>query len=126
MSEDERSESDGRLVFTASRLEIVVLVAAWLLCTFCCFWLAIPTGQFLEQSRAERRRYEEEKRLLEPVLAADPAFANLSISQSAYGVAVISGDVPTEADRERLREVVTQALGKAGATKVLRHVEPRR
>lgn len=82
-------------------------------------WLA---GALMGESGAYHRRYLEEKKALDAILRADPAFASVQIHEYSDGGAYLTGEVPTEADKERLDRLVVEALGKPRGTRAARDV----
>jgi hypothetical protein len=67
------------------------------------------------QREGEIARYIAEKEAVEPVLKADPAFNAVEIHEGGDGTYLL-GKVPTDADKKRLEESVTVALGKTRAS----------
>jgi hypothetical protein len=68
---------------------------------------------------AYHHRYLQEHRIIAPILAKDPSFTNVAISEQSSGGVFIGGVVPTPEDRERLRTTVTRALGESRAKEVM-------
>jgi hypothetical protein len=76
-------------------------------------------GAIAGESGAKQRRFAYERKVIAPMLRSDPAFTQLEIVMyTGDGSAYLTGEVATEADRERLRTVMTDLLGSA------REVEP--
>jgi hypothetical protein len=67
-------------------------------------------------------RYNEERRAVEPVLRDDPTFKTIEIVQVSDGGILLAGKVPTDADRNRLREVVSRAIAKTHTDEAMRGV----
>lgn len=59
----------------------------------------------------DRERTAEERELLAPILAADPAFKNVTLEKMSSGGVNLQGEVPTTADRERLEKLVAARIG---------------
>ena len=68
------------------------------------------------------RRYLEDKELISPLLAADPAFAGLEVWGNMGGQAFLVGRVPTTEDRSRLLSILGQAVGQQRARDLLHGV----
>ncbi len=83
-------------------------------------------GHMHAGGQAYMRQYHEERELLEPLVASDPAFAELTLCQRSSGGCDLMGIVPTQADRDRLRERVVRAFGEKRAEEIVRPVMVRR
>jgi hypothetical protein len=91
-------------------------------CLGCAIGLGL--GVLVGEQNGYQRRYLEEKELVEPILAGDPAFAGVRIQRRSNGGIDLIGDVPTVADRERLRGHVARALGENRAQEIVLGVGP--
>jgi hypothetical protein len=103
-----------------------ILLGVSLLLSFgCCF----GSGLFFGIMRGERfgynRQYQQERELIEPILAKDPAFAAVEIHIRSNGGIFLSGEVPTTEDSARLRELVVRAVGEPRAKEILLAVHSR-
>jgi hypothetical protein len=76
-------------------------------------------GALLATGGAYHQRYLEEHDALAPVLASDPAFADIQLSQRSNGGVNMYGNVSTQVDKERLQLAVQQAVGEARAKVIL-------
>ena len=76
-----------------------------------CFSAGLLIGLLAGERGAYHRRYLEERALVAPLLAADPAFGNIEILERSDGGIDLSGQVDTPADRDRLRELMVQSIG---------------
>jgi hypothetical protein len=56
-------------------------------------------------------RFLEERRAVEPALQKDPAFKGIEITEYSAGGIFLIGKVPTDADKKRLEEALTRAIG---------------
>ncbi len=65
--------------------------------------------------RAYKLRYDEEREAVEPILRSNPVFAGVEIQRRSNGGIWLSGEVPTTADRDQLREALTRAIGERRA-----------
>jgi hypothetical protein len=72
--------------------------------------------------RAYHTRYLEEREAVEPLLRADPTFAGVELCERSNGGIYLLGDVPTQSDLERLRSLVTRALGEPRSREALQSV----
>ena len=78
-------------------------------------------GEIATETRFERARIEEERKAVAPAIAEDPAFKNVTIGEDSGGSIWLIGTVPTTADKKRLKELVTRAIGRQRA-KLVMHV----
>jgi hypothetical protein len=69
--------------------------------------------------RKYNEQYHRERELVEPILANDPAFADVRLGQRSSGGIWLEGTVPTERDRSRLREAIVRAVGESRADEIL-------
>lgn len=79
-------------------------------------------GLFYAELRAYQRQREEEQALIDPILATDPAFAEVKSSPRSSGGIDLWGTVPTQADHDRRRERVIRAVGESRANEIVRGV----
>jgi hypothetical protein len=79
------------------------------------------------QGSSHDRRYEYERDAVAPVIAKDPAFKDVHVSEDSdpTGGAYISGYVPTTADKKRLKDLVIRALGERHGEYLMRPVHAR-
>jgi hypothetical protein len=90
------------------------------------FVVGFVVGQLLGTRQLEHGWYLEEKEVLTPVLAGDPAFAAVEICEESSGGVYLAGKVPTPEDLARLRSSVGRALGEHRAKDMLYAVEAKR
>ena len=64
-------------------------------------------------AQVDRARTAEERELLGPLLAADPAFKDVTLEKNSAGGVYLSGSVSTAADSDRLRALVVKQIGEA-------------
>ncbi len=64
-------------------------------------------------------QYVQERDDIAPILAKDPAFKSVRIDEYSGGGIVLEGRVQTEADKTRLRSLVSKALGDRRASGVV-------
>jgi hypothetical protein len=79
-------------------------------------------GQIVGETRLYRARIEEERKAVAPAIAGDPAFKNVEIGEDSSGSIWLIGTVPTTADKKRLKELVTRAIGSQRA-ELVTHVD---
>src|SRR5688572_30458721 len=73
---------------------------------FCC-------GGLSGEIRAQRRDWDQQRDAVAPVLASDPAFSGVRVcTYDDGGWILLEGAVPTDHDKFRLMEAVTQAIGR--------------
>ena len=58
-----------------------------------------------------RSKFERDRAVLAPVLAADPAFSKVKIQSNSGGGVELDGEVPTRADGDRLRAAFVRLFG---------------
>jgi hypothetical protein len=68
-------------------------------------------GALWEGQRMSRSKFERDRDVMAPVLAADPAFSRVEIHPNSAGGIELEGEVPTTADGERLRAAFVQRFG---------------
>lgn len=68
-------------------------------------------GGMWEDRRMYRSKFERDRDVLSPVLAADPAFSKVRIHPNSGGGIDLEGEVPTAADGERLRAAFVRLFG---------------
>jgi hypothetical protein len=69
------------------------------------------------QQLARQKQYENERDAVAPTIAKDPAFRDVHVYEDSEGFAWVAGKVPTAADKKRLQDVVTRAIGERRATR---------
>src|SRR5690349_20428313 len=72
-------------------------------------------GILLGVRNAYHRQFLEEQRLVEPILASDPAFARVEIHEYSAGGIWLGGKVKSRSDLERLEAAVTRQIGESRA-----------
>lgn len=72
--------------------------------------------------REYHERYLHEQALVAPVLASDPAFRNVIAMDTYDSGAYLFGDVPSEADLNRLKERLEPILGRERAAQETRSI----
>lgn len=82
------------------------------------FWC----GLFYGESRGYHRQYLEERELIEPLLASDPALSDVKVLARSSGGLELIGTVPTQSDRDRLRDRIIRAVGEKRADEIVRPV----
>ena len=100
-------------------LLITGLVASWIVCFAC----GIGFGLLRGQGEAYGRQYKEERDLIDPVLASDPAFARVTIHPLSSGGLSLGGTVKSVADLDRLRAAVVRQVGEPRAKWMVDGVE---
>jgi hypothetical protein len=86
-------------------LAIGLLLGLMLSCAVSLF-----VGLLLGQRSAEHRQFLDERELIGPVLASDPAFADIQIHENAGGGVFLVGVVKSAEDLERLRGKLGRCL----------------
>jgi hypothetical protein len=76
-------------------------------------------GEIATQTRFYHARFEEQRDAIAPAIAGDPDFKNVTITEDSAGFAYLIGTVPTTADEKRLKEIVTRAIGRQLAERVM-------
>lgn len=69
--------------------------------------------------QAYKKQYDEERAMIEPFLASDPAFKDLRCSQRSNGGVSLSGMVRKHADLDRLREQIIRFVGERRALEIM-------
>jgi hypothetical protein len=105
---------------------VQVIAAATFALMVCC-GAALLLGEMRGANGANHRRYLEEREALMPVLASDPSFSGIEISErSKQGGVDLVGEVSSTSEMERLRVVVSRAIGEARAAEALTGVGVRK
>ena len=102
----------GQSVFVARR---ILLFASSILVLGFCTTSGLVVGLLGGERGAYYRRFLEEKELIAPLLAADPAFAQVKLVEYSGGGALLVGKVPAAEDLGRLRTVLEKAVGESWA-----------
>jgi hypothetical protein len=119
---DETEEAaDRRQVF----LRWVLWTWLAVVCLGGCFGLGLFYGLMRGTEEGYRRQYQQERELVEPILAKEPAFAEVAIHRRSNGGIYLLGQVPTAQDYSRLRESVIRAVGEPRAKEILLAVDAR-
>lgn len=102
----------------------VLIVAGVMALGFCfaCGWLIGVLGA---ERMGYHHRYLEEREAFIPLMASDPALAQLDIDERSDGGVAISGSLTNEAEMERLREVAIRAVGENRAKQAISGVSIR-
>jgi hypothetical protein len=98
-----------------NRARRLLLIAGGLVLLGSCWGCGLVTGLLFGEAGAYQRRYEEERKQVEPVLESDPAFAGVELLGQSGGTLVLGGRVKSEADRDRLRAALVRVLGEKRA-----------
>jgi hypothetical protein len=72
--------------------------------------------------QAYHLRYLEERELIEPIIASDPTFSEVTIHEKSDGGLYLGGEVPTHSDRARLEQKVNRAIGEKRAHEAISNV----
>jgi hypothetical protein len=73
-------------------------------------------GLFVGERGQQVARYEEERNIVSPELAKDPAFKSVTVNEYSGGGIWLGGNVHTSADKKRLRELLTRLIGEHRTT----------
>lgn len=97
----------------------MLVIVGGLLLVILCSGAALLLGAVGGERGAYHRRYLEEREVLAPVLASDPAFAGVELDERSRGGVDLIGEVQSPDEMERLRGAVTRAVGEARAKEML-------
>jgi hypothetical protein len=86
------------------------------------FGIGFGSGLLNAGGQARQQQLREERELLEPIVASDPAFAEVTLLERSIGGYELIGVVPKQADNDRLRERVVRAFGEKRAEEIVRPV----
>jgi hypothetical protein len=91
------------------------------ICFLICFigGVGFAFGRLSAEGGAYNKQYHEERVLIEPLLATDPAFSKVQCSARSNGGVALVGTVPTQADRDRLREWIVRFVGEKRADEIV-------
>jgi hypothetical protein len=104
-----RRETSFRTLRVVGLLLLLLIVAG----------MAFGLGAIVAERGTYHRRYLEEKKLIAPVLAQDPAFVGIELRERSNGGVSITGRVPTREDKERLHAALLKAVGEVRAKEIL-------
>jgi hypothetical protein len=78
----------------------------------------------MREQRSYSEQYARERRVIEPLLASDPAFSELKIGQRSNGGVWMIGVIRSPAAYSRLREALIRAFGESRADEILYGIMP--
>lgn len=104
----------------------VLLITGLSLSLVFCLCSGLVFGLFRGERNAYYRQYLEEKEAVTPLLASDPAFANVELCERSSGGVYAMGTVPTTEDLSRLQSGMNRALGERRTREVLIAVSVKR
>lgn len=118
----EHPESEPR---TEKRSAIRSALLYFGICFGICFVIAVSfgLGRGLTELEAYSKQYQEERALIEPFLASDPAFKEIKCSQRSNGGVSLMGTVPKQADWDRLHEQIIRFVGERRASEIMYGVQ---
>jgi hypothetical protein len=90
-----------------------------------CLGGSLLVGLSLGEDKADKARYQEERTILGPALAADPAFSSVRMSRRSYGGVSLFGTVARDADLERLKNKAVQLLGEGRGKELVSDIRVR-
>lgn len=73
--------------------------------------VGVVVGLLMGEGRSYHRQFLEEQELCAPIIAADPAFARISIHKRSNGGVYLLGEVTSNEEFERLNQQMSNALG---------------
>ncbi len=76
-------------------------------------------GEIGGQGALHHAQYVQERDDVAPILAKDPAFKGVTIFEYSGGGSMLIGEVPTDADKTRLRSAVSKAIGERRAAQMV-------
>jgi hypothetical protein len=89
----------------------LMLIAGGLLALGLCFGSDLVIGLVRGTRDMYHLRDLEEREAIAPAIGADPAFARVEVEERSNGGVELVGEVPTQADLERLRGLIVRRLG---------------
>jgi hypothetical protein len=88
--------------------------------------IGFGAGLLYAEGQIKQRQWHADRELLEPIVASDPAFAEVKLLARSIGGYDLIGVVLTQADHDRLRERVVRAFGENRGAEIVRPVMVRR
>ena len=79
-------------------------------------------GMLYAGGQIRMQQSHDEREVIEPILASDPAFSGLKCLERSIGGIEVIGTVSTQADHDRLRERIVRAVGEKRADEMVRPV----
>ncbi|QDV38491.1 hypothetical protein [Tautonia plasticadhaerens] len=83
------------------------------------FGIGWAVGGLQGETNAYHRRFLDDRALLKPILAADPAFSGVEIEELSIGAASLSGEVDSAEDLDRLRAEVIRVFGESRVEEIM-------
>ena len=102
-----------------------LLIASGLVVCGVCFGCGLLAGLAGSEQKGYQRRTEQERAVVAPLLAADPAFARLELEPRSDGGVLLYGSLQA-ADLKRLRVVLARAVGEGRADEVMMAIDVQR
>src|SRR5262245_17224751 len=84
--------------------------------------IGFGAGLLYSEGRAKMQQWHDDRELLEPIVASDPAFAEVKLLERSVGGYELIGIVPKQADHDRLRERLVRTFGEKRAEEIVRPV----
>ena len=97
--------------------KVVLILGTVIICCLC-FGCGLTIGLFSGMVQYHQQRYVEEREVVAPVLASDPAFSRVELEQRSTGGILLFGAVPTLNDKDRLRDMLVHAVGERRAGRI--------
>lgn len=96
-------------------LTVVLLCVAFLIGVFAC---GVGLGLVIGEGNGYKRRFAEEKEIVNRLLDSDRAFGSVTIEMSSSGGVWLSGSVHSADELDRLRVELVRMFGERRATEI--------
>lgn len=104
-------------------LRPLLLIVGALICIVLGFGTGLVIGLVVGERGAYHRRYQEERKLITPVIASETAFEQIEVEERSDGGIYLIGEVSNAAALKQLRELVVRVLGETRANEVMSAVD---
>lgn len=104
-------KSKGRGSTRTKYFALMVAIIGGILTTVVVVVGAYVLGGIRGTREIYHRQYQEERKIVVPMLAANPAFANVTVEEYSGGGISLYGQVKSSAELEKLKAEVTRLIG---------------
>ena len=83
-------------------------------------------GWFRGNQQIYNNRFQEERTIVAPILAGDPAFSRIEIHARSNGGIYLQGELDSKLDQNRLRTQIDRSLGEHRGQEIMAGVDVKR
>lgn len=100
-------------------MRLILVMIGLVVGLFAGFYFGWEFGQYQEAHREFEQRYRDDRERIDPVLAANPAFRRLTMSNFPVAGICLGGPVATREDYNRLRAEMVRIFGESRIANVM-------